>query len=277
MNLVLSKESPRLRRSDFELLRKLIHERGCISLGDNKAAMLRARLGKLLRGGGHRSFRDYYQHVIEDTTGEALQELLNAVTTNKTEFFREADHLDLLSAWEFPAACVPRIWCAGCATGQEPYSLAMTIADRIAAPNRADILACDLSTRALSIAREGVYPEAKLAGIPLERLRRFFLRGDGSKTGLYKFKPQYASWIRFRHHNLQDPLQGEAPFDVIFCRNVLIYFDREFQQQLVSRFLAKLRVGGLLFLGHAESLTNLGPLKARIETVAPSVYRLRSH
>lgn len=263
--------TPVLHKREFDSLRRLIREHGGIALGENKSAMLRARLGKVLRRHGLETFRAYCRHVTDDTTGEAVQEILDAVATNKTSFFREAEHFALLKRLQPPHA-TPRIWCAGCATGEEAYTLAMTLAE---AP-RADILATDLSTKALAVARRGVYSEERLAGIPRAQLRRFFLRGEGAQSGNYKIKPAFASWIRFQRHNLLEPLPGEAPFDAIFCRNVLIYFTRELQLEVVSRFLARLRPGGLLFLGHAESLTNLRSLTLHVEAIAPSAYRLRT-
>lgn len=271
MAVMTWRETPQLSESDFLLFQRLVKERAQITLGDNKAAMLRARLGKLVRRGGHKSFRRYYRHLLEDGTGAALQEFLNAVTTNKTSFFREVDHFEFLLDWPFSAGVAPKVWSAGCSSGEEPYSLAITFMEREAPPLRAKILATDISSKVLGIAQAGTYPMERLPPMPRERLRRYFLRGQGASAGKFRVKPSVAECVRFQPHNLRDPIGGEAPFDVIFCRNVMIYFDRPFQEALARRFAAALAPAGLLFVGHAESFTGFCPPELR--SLGQSIYQ----
>lgn len=254
---------------EFDKLRQLIYRHTGISLSDHKRALVCSRLGKRLRSLGLSSYWDYYRLVTQDDAdGQELGELINAITTNKTEFFRESHHFGFLtdnvlhhvkyaiSRGERPRL---RIWSAGTSTGEEAYSIAMTISESIPQVGMHDIriLATDIDTRVLARAEQGVYQREQAAKIPDALLRRYFLTGRGPWAGQVMAKPALRSLIRFRHLNLNEehwPMSGQ--FDVIFCRNVVIYFDKPTQTNLFRRFARYLKPDGYLMLGHSESLHN---------------------
>lgn len=257
----------RISDSEFRLLRDLIHAHTGIALSEHKRALLCSRLGKRLRHYGLTRFADYYRLLTEqDGDGAELVEMTNAITTNKTDFFREAHHFRFLETHLFPRVRQQRpirlrLWSAGTSTGEEAYTLAVTLHAAFATEHYADvrILATDIDTHVLEYAARGVYTAEQAAPIPPALLHRYFLQGRGSNAGRVRAKPELQNLIRFRHLNLMDnpwPLHG--PFDAIFCRNVIIYFDRETQQQLIARFARLLRPDGYLILGHSESVHDPG-------------------
>jgi chemotaxis protein methyltransferase CheR len=245
---------------EFERFRALVYDECGISLGDSKKSMVSARLTKRLRQLGLNRFGDYYDLVIADRGGEEFTRMLDLISTNKTDFFRESKHFDFLRDTVLPTLADVkrvRIWSAACSSGEEPYTIAMTLMDGVQNPAQWDfkILASDISTRALARAAEGVYDEERVSGVPPAVVRRHFLRGRGSQTGMIKVKPHLAAMIRFRRLNLMDErFPIKSPLDVIFCRNVMIYFDRPTQERLVNTLYRYLKPGGYLFIGHSESL-----------------------
>jgi len=269
---------PALGDAEFAFFRDLIHARAGIALKDCKRSLVAARLGRRLRALGLDSFAGYRRHLeTSDPSGAELALTINCITTNKTSFFREERHFAIL-ADRIPAAeragqKVYRVWSAACSTGEEPYSIAMA-ALAAKRPIEVRILASDLDTEVLERARQGVYPMNSLAGMDEEWKRRYFLRGCGEQQGWAKVKPPVREMVTFRHINLVEEVWAiQAQFDAIFCRNVIIYFDRETQRRLFRRLAHYLAPGGLLFLGHAETLFWLDELLVPVEH---SVYRTRT-
>lgn len=266
---------------EFCHLRDLIYAQTGIALTEHKRTLVRARLAKRLRHHNLASFSDYYHLLTEkDPDGSELIEMINCITTNKTDFFRESHHFDFLTEQVIPEQRTLtrgqrrfRIWSAGSSTGEEAYSAAMTIREAISSDELWDvrILATDIDTRVLRHGEEGIYSFDQASRIPEHLLRRYFLRGTGENSGHVRVKPTLRQLVDFRYLNLMDeswPMRG--PFDVIFCRNVIIYFDRETQRRLISRLLKLLRPDGYLFLGHSESL--IGTDDA-VQHVGQSIYR----
>ena len=254
--------------ADFERVRGLIHQRAGISLHAGKQAMVYSRLSRRLRETGHRSFASYLQWLQNNSgaSGDAeWQEFINCLTTNLTAFFREDHHfhalVDDLKAMAGRQPGKPlRIWCSAASTGEEPYSIAMTVVETLgnAAPVR--IVASDIDTKVLATAQRGVYG-SDARGLSPERLQRHFLRGKGANAGYLRIKPELAKLIEFRPFNLMSRSWGGAgglgePFDIIFCRNVMIYFDNPTQRQVLQQMHAVLKPGGLLYVGHSENFTD---------------------
>src|SRR5271169_831905 len=266
---------------DFLLFQAMIYRDSGIWRSEAKAALLTGRLSKHVRALGLRNFGENYQRV--DTDEEERRTMLDAITTNETHFFREPQHFDLLSQYVFPrwhqeAAAGQRttrlrVWSAGCSSGEEPYSLAMLLLKHFRVERwDLEVLATDISTRVLEKAREAVYPLEKMKDIPLEYLRAYMLKGRGDDKGLMKASPELHSVVRFARVNLHAdsyPLQGF--FDLIFCRNVLIYFDQNSKAKVINAIVRHLSPSGLLFVGHSE---NLGGISSNLRTVAPTVYAL---
>jgi chemotaxis protein methyltransferase CheR len=246
-----------LNDADFALARKLIAQYAGIKLSEHKRFMVYNRLVKRLRALNMRDFGDYLRVVQTDHGGERVA-FVNALTTNLTAFFREPHHFDLLAsharAHRGPQPL--RVWSSACSTGEEPWSIAMTLRE---AGCRADILGSDIDTDALGKAQAGVYPADRAADLPAERLRAHFLRGTGDNEGWVSIRPELRPSVKFIQVNLQARLPDFEPFDVIFCRNVAIYFDREAQKELLQRFTQVLRPGALLCVGHAESFPATHP------------------
>jgi chemotaxis protein methyltransferase CheR len=248
-------------QADFERVRKLIYQRAGISLHAGKQAMVYSRLSRRLRETAHRSFSSYLQW-LEHTTGPEAdaewQEFVNCLTTNLTSFFREEHHFRLLAEElrRFVGQRPPRIWCNAASTGEEPYSIAMTVVETLGPSTTARILASDIDTKVLATASRGIYPE-DARGLTPERLRRHFLRGKGPNAGHIRIKPELARLVEFRTFNLMNPswALGE-PFDILFCRNVMIYFDAPTQRRVLERMHAVMRPGSLLFVGHSENFTD---------------------
>ncbi len=266
-----------IRDDEFEAVRRLLRARAGIALGASKREMVCSRLAKRLRHYGLNSFTDYLA-LLTDESAEC-QEFINCLTTNKTDFFREAHHFEFLRDTVIPQARARgkrfRVWSAGCSTGEEPYTLALTLAEHGPAADGWDvrILASDIDTAVLATAERGVYA-AERVGVPPAVLRNYFLRGTGANAGTVAVRPELKDRIAFRRINLtDDPWPVRTRFDAIFCRNVVIYFDRETQHRLLTRFAEHLVPGGYLFLGHSENIHWLA------DTFAPlggTVYRLRS-
>jgi chemotaxis protein methyltransferase CheR len=255
----------------------MIHRHAGIALNPSKKTMVHSRLSRRLRVLGQSDFATYLDALERHGSEQPeWQEFVNALTTNLTSFFREAHHFPVLAQHlRQRAAHTPmQIWCCAASTGEEPYTLAMTALDAFddpAAPS-VSILATDIDTAVLERARRGVYPIDAVAKLDPGVLRRHFLRGCGASQGLVRVRPQLGSMITFRQLNLLQPhWPMDTRFDAIFCRNVMIYFDKATQRQLLQRLAQRLKPGGLLFAGHSENFTHAREL---FELQGKTVYRL---
>ena len=246
---------------DFERVRALIYQRAGISLHAGKQAMVYSRLSRRLRETEHRSFASYLSALEQAANGPAAerewQEFVNCLTTNLTSFFREEHHfVALLDELKARAGRPLRIWCNAASTGEEPYTIAMTVVEALGADAPVKIIASDIDTKVLQTAARAVYP-ADSRGLSPERLRRHCLRGTGANAGKMRIKPELARMIEFRTLNLMDAhwSLGE-PFDIVFCRNVMIYFDAATQRRVLAQIHTVMRPGSLLFVGHSENFTD---------------------
>ncbi|MBS1154123.1 MAG: methylase of chemotaxis methyl-accepting protein [Proteobacteria bacterium] len=248
---------------DFQRIRHLLRSWGGISLNDSKRPLVYNRLGKRLRAHGLALFHDYLNLVEENETER--EHFINALTTNLTSFFREAHHFPILADYlqRQSADRNITIWCAAASTGEEPYSIAMTAIEALGhtAAQRVRIIASDLDTQVLAHGQTGIYRLDQLAQLPDAQRRQFFLKGRGTRTGYARIKQEVRELITFQQINLladKWPLQG--PLDIIFCRNVMIYFDKKTQLQILEKFAPILSADGMLLLGHSESLPHAGHL-----------------
>ena len=243
--------------ADFARVKSLIYQRAGISLHDGKHAMVYSRLSRRLRETGHTSFNDYLGW-LESHDGDEWQEFVNALTTNLTAFFREQHHFEILATYlrSKPAGTPWRVWCNAASTGEEPYSLVITALEALGAKAPFKLTASDIDSRVLATAAQGVYRMDALKGLSSERLQRFFLRGKGSNAGFMRAKPELRNAIEFMIVNLiRDDWPFREPFDVVFCRNVMIYFDAATQRSVLERIHRVLKPGGMLFVGHAENFS----------------------
>jgi len=264
--------------AEFRQLREFIYSHTGIALSDHKRALVYARLGRRLRHHALETFADYYELLTErDPDGIELVEMINCITTNKTDFYREPHHFKFLNDKVFPEIQARgggrrlRLWSAGTATGEEAYTLAITVREFFSLPETWDvrILATDIDTRVLAHAERGEYTREQAERIPVPLLQRYFSMGEGDNAGRVQAKARLKDIIRFRRLNLMDdPWPMKGPFDAIFCRNVIIYFDRPTQRRLIERFTNMLRPGGYLMLGHSESLVDgVGMLRHMSQSV----------
>lgn len=240
---------------DFERIRKLLYEHSGISLSDAKRDLVYSRVARRLRENSLTTFREYL--IFLDAHEDEWQSFINSLTTNLTSFFREAHHFQLFA--DHIKKVMHRkpleIWCSAASTGEEPYSMAMTMVDLFGsyAPP-VHILATDIDTNVLRKAQEGVYSADRVEKLPADTLKRFFLKGTGNHEGMVRVRPELRDMITFRQLNLLDekwPIRG--PFEAIFCRNVMIYFDKPTQYKILKKFIPTMRRDGLLFAGHSES------------------------
>ncbi len=256
---------------DFEQVRKLVYQRAGISLNHNKKDMVYSRLSRRLRANGLSAFKDYLE-LLEYGEESELEAFTNALTTNLTSFFRERHHFHLLANHLKQQTHKHDIslWCSACSTGEEAYSIAMTLVNVYGtfSPN-AKILATDIDTNVLEQAKSGVYPVEKIKEIDPEYVKKYFYQGIGKNQGLVRVRPELKDLITFRRLNLLDekwPMR--KPFDAIFCRNVMIYFDKKTQYEILKKFAPLLKPNGLLFAGHSESFSHAADLfKIRGKTV----------
>ena len=259
----------------FEKIRILVYEKAGIDLKGGKEQLVSSRLGKKLRETNCRTFEEYLHRVESDRTGESLIALIDALTTNFTSILREMAHFDFLRDQILPGLTdrdTIDVWCAAAATGEEPYSLIFTMLDGLKGPNppRCRLLATDISTRALERASKGIYPADRFAAAPKQWLRQYLLRGDGDCKDLYKVKPEVARLVTFRRLNLIEAFNPGQLFPLISCRNVMIYFDKPTQEQVVQRLTTFLEPGGYLLVGHSESLTGV---RHSLQFVKPAIYQ----
>jgi chemotaxis protein methyltransferase CheR len=249
--------------ADFDVLRTISNQHSGILVPDDKFDMFYSRLSKRLRILGLTNFKEYCRY-LKTHPDEEFTEFINAITTNLTSFFREKHHFDYLSHALIPDLIKRNgdskqvvVWSAGCSTGEEPYSLAMVLKEDLPDEWRIKILATDLDTNVLATAAEGVYALDRLGGINETRLKRWFLKGGGSNVNKVRIKPELQQLIQFKQLNLMQEWPMKGFFDFIFCRNVLIYFDKETKATLARRYSGLLKEGSHLFIGHSESLHQL--------------------
>jgi len=273
------RQTRHMSQAEFRQLRDLIYRECRISLGPHKKMLVMNRLAKRLRELEFDSYGEYYDYVTspEGRTNE-LPKMVDAITTNTTQFFREAKQFEFMDQVVWPELLTEtnrtfsntiRIWSSACSTGEEPYTIAISASEALSrmAGRQVRILATDISDSALDIAREGVYVDDKMRNVPKQLLYRYFLKGNGR----VKVKPELQQMVEFQKLNLNDPFHLKLrDFDIVFCRNVIIYFDRQTQEELMMKYYQVLRPGGYLFLGHSETLHGMG---TDFDFVMASVYR----
>jgi chemotaxis protein methyltransferase CheR len=264
---------------EFHLISALVYEKFGIHLTDKKKALVRGRLNKLIRGLGYTSFQQYYDSILDDKTGRSLLDLVDKISTNHSYFFRENEHFDFLETVVLPKveeklksenSSDLRIWCAGCAAGEEPYTLAMVLLEHFGASffyGNPGVLATDISLSALSQAAEGVYTPDRVQAVPHYYKSKYFTQ---TADGMFKIKNDLKKMILFKRLNLMRPeFPFKGKFHVIFCRNVMIYFDGPTKTDLVAKFHNFLVDDGHLFVGHSESL---GRGSGIFQYIQPAVY-----
>jgi chemotaxis protein methyltransferase CheR len=248
--------------ADFEILRALSNQHSGILVPDDKFDMFYSRVSKRVRFLGFSDFKKYCQYI--QTEPAEFTEFINAITTNLTAFFRESHHFDYIRNTIIPdllSKNAPnrqvKVWSAGCSTGEEPYSIAMTLKAHLPADWEIKILATDLDTNVLTAARNGIYSHDRLEGIQEDYLKRWFQKGTASQSDKVRIKPELRQLVHFKHLNLMNEWPMKGYFDFIFCRNVLIYFDKETKTKLSNKYAQLLKEGAYLFIGHSESLHQL--------------------
>ncbi|MCG8708879.1 protein-glutamate O-methyltransferase CheR [Brenneria sp. 4F2] len=259
---VLTQMVDRLPLSDvhFRRISQLIYQRAGLVLADHKREMVYNRLVRRLRLLGINDFGQYLALLESDPNSAEWQAFINALTTNLTAFFREAHHFPILAEHARKRPNGYSIWSTAASTGEEPYSLAMTLAEVFGnkASSSCKVVASDIDTQVLEKAAAGVYRQEELRSLSPQQLQRFFLRGTGPHSGLVRVRPELASMVHFQQLNLLAPEWSvPAPFDAIFCRNIMIYFDKETQERILRRFVPLLKPGGLLFAGHSENFSQI--------------------
>lgn len=240
---------------DFARVRKLIYQHAGISLSEAKTDMVYSRVGRRLRVLGFSTFKAYLDHLENESSADEWEAFTNALTTNLTAFFREEHHFPILAEHLQSLKTPIRIWCSAASTGEEPYSIAMTACEAFGNMRPpVEIIATDIDTNVLATAARGVYPDERVSKLSLERRKQFFQKGTGAHEGMVRVRHELKSLITFHPLNLLDqqwPLK--EPFDVIFCRNVMIYFDKPTQSTILSRFVPLMKPHALLFAGHSEN------------------------
>lgn len=270
---------PELSDSEFKKLSQLVYQHAGIHLPPQKKELVRSRLTRFLRSRNLPSFHEYYQMVLEDSTGLELVNLLDAISTNMTSFWREPKHFEFLGQELLPALLQQsrgahhwRFWSAGCSSGEEPYTMAMVLMNALAQKDLSGvkIYASDINTQVLNQAQRGIYPMNRVEPLSQEWRRRFFQKGVSQWEGYVRIKPEVKQLVEFFRFNLMDPFPFKEEIDVIFCRNVMIYFEKATQTELVRKFHNCLKPGGYLFIGHSESLCNVSHQFAYVK---PTIYR----
>lgn len=258
----------------FRRISEIVYNKAGIVLGANKESLVSARVRKRLRALNLSSYEQYVDHVEQDDSGAELVELLNVISTNVTHFFRENRHFvvlrDLVRQWQAEGQDAFRIWCAASSTGEEPYSIAMTMAECLSMGADVRILATDISTKVLGLARAGLYEWKHIDKVSENLRRKYFRREKDGAEERYRVDPALGRMLTFARLNLaHPPFPMKGPFDVIFCRNVMIYFDNEVRRRLLAESFRLLRPGGYLMVGHAESLSGM---LSEFKSIEPSIY-----
>jgi len=262
MTAVAGTQEGTLTDADFERVRRMIKDRAGIHLQPSKHSMVQGRLTRLLREHGLPHYGALLD-AVQQPRSTLWQPFVNALTTNLTSFFRESYHFPMLADFLREQRGPVRIWCAAASTGEEPWSIAITALETLGDAAQVSIQATDIDTDVLQTARAGVYPADGEKGLDATRLRRWFLKGKGANAGLMRVRPELARRVEFGQFNLvNDPLPNVKPFDVVFCRNVMIYFDADTQRSVLMRLHQSMRPGGLLFVGHSENFSTQADLFA---------------
>ena len=264
--------------TDFANFRKLIYDKCGINLHNGKRELLKTRLAKILRHSKFTSVKAYYRYLTEKATDQEIIPLLDTISTNLTSFFREPSHFEFLSDTVFPELIKRKgnnklnVWCAACSSGEEAYSIAITLLESVQGTQLWDVnvLATDISTRMLNTAKQGIYDKDNIGNIPYELQRVYFKKGIRKWQGFYRVKPKLQSIIHFKRFNLMEPFPFKQNLDVIFLRNVMIYFDKPTQEKLVNKCYEHIEKDGYFFIGHSESLTGFNH---KFKYIKPSVYR----
>ena len=244
--------------ADFDRVQAMIYKRAGISLHDGKHAMVYSRLSRRLRETGYQSFHDYLGW-LESADVPEWQEFVNALTTNLTSFFRENHHFEVFANLlkSRPIGSAWRVWCSAASTGEEPYSIAITAFESLGANPQFSLTASDIDSKVLASAQRGVFRLDGMKGIDAHRMQRFFLRGKAGNDGMIRVKPELSRLVDFLMVNLiHDDWPFAEPFDVVFCRNVMIYFDAQTQRKVLERIHRVMKPGGTLFVGHAENFSD---------------------
>jgi chemotaxis protein methyltransferase CheR len=255
---------------DFSKIRAHIHERAGIALGAQKRQMVYSRLARRLRDLGLKEFSAYLRYLEADQNSDEWQLFTNALTTNLTSFFREAHHFPILAEHAKNCPHPVTVWCSAASTGEEPYSIAMTLMEALGSrASTASVVATDIDTQVLVKGEAGIFTLDQVSKLSPERLRRFFLKGVGVHAGKVRIRPEVAAMVHFSQLNLLDPKWVlKNPFDAIFCRNVMIYFDKPTQGKILQRFVPLMKPHGLLFAGHSENFSFVNQtLRLRSQTV----------
>ena len=260
--------------STFQKFVQLIYERAGIRLGPNKQALVASRLGKRMRKLGITCYQAYFEYVRQDRSESELVALLDEISTNVTHFYREPKHFQVLSQvmakWEAQGQKRFRLWCAAASTGEEPYTMAITLCETLRSVADTKILATDLSTRVLDQARQGVYEAKRMEKVPRELASKYFIRSGLGPEQTFTVGNELKRLITFARLNLSEiPFPMRGPLDIIFCRNVMIYFDNQIRKRLLDEMYRLLKPGGYLMVGHAESLSGM---LSSFKSVEPSVY-----
>lgn len=275
-------EQPVLTDEQFVRICRLVYEHCGINLHEGKKELVRARLAKMLRKYHFKTYDQYIDFVLDDPTQTTFYEMIDQISTNLTSFFREPKHFEYLRRQFLPALIQKkqktgqlriRAWSAGCSSGEEPYSIAITLLEAVPLPQSWNIriLATDISTRTLHAAQKGLYEPQRVDNLSAELKSRYLKpKKDKSAPLLYEVSPALRSILTFKYLNLMDPWPFRGPFDFIFCRNVMIYFDKPTQEKLVQRFYDVLDDSGLFFTGHSESLTGI---RHSFRYIQPTIYR----
>jgi chemotaxis protein methyltransferase CheR len=241
--------------TDFSRIRKLIHQKAGISLSEAKSDMVYSRIGRRLRVLGQDSFKNYLDHLEGDSNPDEWEAFTNALTTNLTSFFREEHHFPILADHIIDLKKPIRIWCSAASTGEEPYTIAMTACEAFGTLKPpVEIIATDIDTNVLATAARAVYPYDRVSKLSESRRKQFFQKGTGAHEGSVRVRNELRSLIAFQPLNLlEESWALKEPFDVIFCRNVMIYFDKPTQAKILSRFVPLMKPHALLFAGHSEN------------------------
>jgi chemotaxis protein methyltransferase CheR len=266
---------------EFEQISAMVYDHCGINLHDGKKELVRSRLAKIMRQGRFNSFSHYMEHVASDASGQAFSELIDSLSTNLTSFFRESIHFDFLANTYLPEIIAQkqrqnqlrlRGWSAGCSSGEEPYTIAITLLEALSERSRWDVklLATDISTRILKRAQEGVYERERIDPVPPALKNRYLTMRSQNGEKRFEVAPALRQIIVFKYLNLMQDWPFRGPLDFIFCRNVMIYFDKPTQQRLIDRFWQVLAPGGILFTGHSESLTGI---RHNFRYIQPTIYK----
>lgn len=261
---------------DFKKFSDLVYQKTGINLHYGKKQLLQSRVNKILRKRNIASYKDYYKLIVDDESSQELVDFINLISTNVTHFFREEKHFEFMKTIWYQHQIKQKnnkvdIWSAACSSGEEPYSIAIQLNELFdAQKTNISILASDISTKVLNLAKNGIYPYSRVENLPQHIVRKYFQKGIKNGEGFVRIKNNIKSQISFQSINLIEPFQGVKEFDIVFCRNVMIYFDTITKQHIVNRLTAHIKPGGYLFIGHSESLNGLS---TGLRYVQPAIYQ----